>query len=94
MDRLRVIGERAFRLLLCRDYARLDVRMTRDGDFAVLEVNPNPYLNSLALIHGLEALGRTHEQLIVDMALAAAARGGVEVPVEAITVPVGVSSGY
>jgi D-alanine-D-alanine ligase len=93
MRRLRDIGERAFRLLLCRDYARLDVRMTPAGEFTVLEVNPNPYLNSLALIRGLEAVGRTHEQLIVDMALAAAARGGVEVPAAAVTVPVGVSSG-
>jgi D-alanine-D-alanine ligase len=94
MERLRQIGEAAFRLLQCRDLARLDVRMTADGRFYVLEVNPNPYLNSSALISGLEAVGRTHERLIVDMALAAAARGGVAIRADAVTIPVGVSAGY
>ena len=91
MDRLRAIGEKAFRLLLCRDYARLDVRMTPDGEFFVLEVNPNPYLNSPALVSGMEALGRTHEHLVVDLALGAVARGGKDIPKGIITVPVGVS---
>jgi D-alanine-D-alanine ligase len=85
--RLRGIGEQAFRLLGCRDYARLDVRMTEAGGFAVLEVNPNPYLDSLALVNGLAAIGRTHEGLVVDMALAAVARGGKTVPPGVITVP-------
>lgn len=91
MRQLRAIGERAFRLLQCRDYARLDVRMTADGAFHVLEVNPNPYLNSMALVTGLKALGRTHEQMIVELALATAARGGSEIPPGAVSVPVGVS---
>lgn len=90
--RLKVLGERAFRLLGCRDYARLDVRMTEAGEFAVLEVNPNPYLNSLALVNGLAAVGRSHEAFIVDLALAAIARGGKAVPDGAVTVPVGVSA--
>lgn len=89
--RLRELAIRAFRLLQCRDYARLDVRMTENGEFHVLEVNPNPYLNSSALIAGLETIGRSHEYLIVDLALAAAARGGKIIPEGAIRVPVGVS---
>ena len=91
-DRLRVIAEKAFRVLQCQDYARLDVRMTEDGQFSILEVNPNPYLNSLALVNGLKELGRTHEQLLVELALAAIARGGKIVPAGSIRVPVGVLS--
>lgn len=89
-ERLRVIAEKAFRLLGCRDYARLDVRMAPDGSFTILEANPNPYLNSLALVNGVMAIGRTHEQLLVEMALAAVARAGKQVPDGEIQVPVGV----
>ncbi len=88
--RLEVIAQRSFRALQCRDYARIDVRMDADGKFYVLEVNPNPYLNSLALVNGLLAIGRTQEQLLVNLTLAAIARGGKAVPPGAVTVPVGV----
>lgn len=87
--RLRELAIRAFRLFGCRDFARIDVRMTADGEFRVLEMNPNPYLISLALVNGLEAVGRTHEQLVVQMALAALARGGREVPPGTIRFPAG-----
>jgi D-alanine-D-alanine ligase len=91
--RLAALAQRAFRALDCRDYARIDVRMDPDGKFYVLEVNPNPYLNSLALVNGLLAIGRTQEQLLVNLALAAIARGGKDVPTDAISVPVGVITG-
>lgn len=87
------LATRAFRLLGCRDYARLDVRMDASGGFRVLEVNPNPYLNSLALVRGLEAIGRTHEQFLVELTLSAISRGGRQVPPGTVTVPVGVVSG-
>lgn len=90
--KLEALATRAYRLLGCRDYARVDVRMTADGEFYILEMNPNPYLDSLALVNGLEAIGRTHEQLVVEMALAALARGGKTVPPGTIRVPVGVSA--
>jgi D-alanine-D-alanine ligase len=64
--------------------------MDTDGRFFVLEMNPNPYLNSLALVNGLIAVGRTHEWLLVEMALGAIARGGKDVAPGAVTVPVGV----
>ena len=88
--RLAAIAQRSFRALGCRDYARIDVRMDSDGTIYVLEVNPNPYLNSLALVNGLLAIGRTHEQLLVNLALAALARGGTGVPPGVIKVPVGI----
>jgi D-alanine-D-alanine ligase len=90
--RLAEIASRAYRLLGCRDYARVDVRMTPEGAFSVLEMNPNPYLDSLALVNGLEAIGRTHEQWVVDLALAAVARGGKEVPAGTTRAPVRVSA--
>lgn len=90
---LEAIAVRAFRLFECRDYARLDVRMTADGGFAVLEVNPNPYLNSLALVNGLMATDRTHEWMVTHMALAALARAS-KTPAEGeVRVPVGVVTG-
>ena len=55
-------------------------------------MNPNPYLDSLAIVNGLEALGRTHEQWVVDLALAAVARGGKEVPAGAFRAPARVSA--
>ncbi|VTR94567.1 d-alanine--d-alanine ligase : D-alanine--D-alanine ligase OS=Singulisphaera acidiphila (strain ATCC BAA-1392 / DSM 18658 / VKM B-2454 / MOB10) GN=Sinac_6202 PE=4 SV=1: Dala_Dala_lig_C [Gemmata massiliana] len=88
--RLAVIAQRSFRALQCRDYARIDVRMDTDGNFYVLEVNPNPYLNSLALVNGLLAIGRTHEELLVKLTTAALLRNGKEISFDAIRVPVNV----
>ncbi len=84
------IAQRAFRLLLCRDYARLDIRMSPEGGFHVLEVNPNPYLNSLALVKGLEAIGRTHEEFLVELTRNVIARHGGTIPPGVIKIPVGV----
>lgn len=84
------IATQAFPLMCCRDLARLDVRMTSDGEFYILEMNPNPYLNSLALVKGLEAIGRTHEWFLVNLTVNAIIRGGDQVPPGSITVPVGV----
>jgi D-alanine-D-alanine ligase len=85
--RLEKIARRAFRVLQCRDYARIDVRLDAEGRFYVLEMNPNPYLNSLALVNGLTAIGRSHEWQLVEMALAAVGRGGRDVPDGAVRVP-------
>ena len=92
-ERLRDTAVRGFAALGCHDYARLDLRMDADGEFHVLEINPNPYLNSLALVRGLEAVGRSHEWFIVTLTLNAIARGGGTVPPGAVTVPVNVVSG-
>jgi D-alanine-D-alanine ligase len=85
--RLRELAARAFHLFGCRDFARIDARMTPSGEFRILEMNPNPYLISLALVRGLESLGRPHEQMVISMALAAIARGGKTVPPGTITIP-------
>jgi D-alanine-D-alanine ligase len=90
--RLQLIAARSYRALQCRDYARIDVRMDADSKFYVLEMNPNPYLNSLALVNGLAAVGRSHARLIVEMALAAIARGGKTVPPGAVRIPAGAAT--
>jgi D-alanine-D-alanine ligase len=84
---LREIACRVFRLLHCRDYARLDVRIDSGGAFQVLEVNPNPYLNSLALVKGLEAVGRSHDELVVRMMIAALERAGHRLAPGLIKIP-------
>jgi D-alanine-D-alanine ligase len=91
--RLEKLAIRAFRLFECRDYARLDVRMTPDGKFAILEMNPNPYLNSLALVNGLMATDRTFEWVVTQMALTALARGGKAPVAGEVCVPVDVVTG-
>lgn len=67
MERIRSLTRETWRLLGLRDYARLDVRLSADGTPYILEVNPNPYLCSIALTRGLEAMGRTHRDLIADI---------------------------
>jgi D-alanine-D-alanine ligase len=83
MERLeRVVGE-AFRLVGCRDYAGVDVRMTAGGKFMVLDVNPNPDVQSRSLCRGLEVVGRPPEQFVVDVVRSALSRGGADRPVAA-----------
>jgi D-alanine-D-alanine ligase len=67
MQRLEGLARRAYDLVGCRDYGRLDVRMTPDGDFFILEINPNAFLNSKAVINGLQAIGRTQGQFFLDL---------------------------
>lgn len=81
------LATRAFHLFGCRDFARIDARMNSSGEFRILEMNPNPYLISLALVRGLEAIGRPHEQMVISMALAALVRGGKSVPPGMIAIP-------
>lgn len=44
-ERLEDLSRRAFRLLGCRDYARIDFRVNDRGEAYVLEVNPNPEIS-------------------------------------------------
>jgi D-alanine-D-alanine ligase len=74
MERMGDVARRAYQLLNCRDYARVDLRLTADGQPYILEINPNPFLNSVALINGLATVGLSHTDFICDLAAAALGR--------------------
>ena len=62
----------AFNVMGCRDYARVDVRLSPDEEIFVLEVNPNPDLTEGAgFMRSAESAGISCSQVlkkIVDMA--------------------------
>jgi D-alanine-D-alanine ligase len=72
--RLGELTRTAYDLIECRDYARLDLRMTPEGDFTILEVNPNPNLNSKLLALALEEHGWTYADLVATLVGNALAR--------------------
>jgi D-alanine-D-alanine ligase len=62
---IRVSSLTAFKILGCRDFARLDFRVTPSGKTYFLEINPLPGLGSHSdLVIMAKKLGWTHEQLI------------------------------
>ena len=76
MESVGKLGRDAFRLVGLRDYGRIDLRVAEDGRPFVLEVNPNPYLNSIALVRGLEEMGRAHPDFIAGLVENALRRAG------------------
>ncbi len=73
----------AFRVLGCRDWARIDVRLDASGKPNVLEVNPLPGIlpdpaDNSCLPKAARAAGIGYEELIQNCLKFAAARQGVE----------------
>ena len=69
------LAKRAFRLLSCRDYVRVDFRVSPAGRPYILEVNPNPDFHPAAgLASALQAAGISHEQCAIDLVERALAR--------------------
>jgi D-alanine-D-alanine ligase len=74
--KLSALAKQAFRLLGCRDYARVDFRVRPGGKPYILEVNPNPDFSPLAgLAGGLQSAGLTHEQFTLELVQRALTRG-------------------
>jgi D-alanine-D-alanine ligase len=75
---VQALALRAFRVLGCQDYARVDLRLGAGGEPFVLEVNPNPDLSPAAGLAGsLGTAGMTHAEFVIGLARAAAARARV-----------------
>jgi len=79
-EKLGDLARRAFHLLGCRDYARVDFRV-RNGKPYILEVNPNPcYLPSSGFETGLQSAGISHAEFTVLLVQAASSRGSKIAP--------------
>lgn len=62
------IAVRAYHVLGCRDYARVDMRLDADNNPYILEVNPNPDLaDGCAFAQCVRASGRTYAQAIQEI---------------------------
>jgi D-alanine-D-alanine ligase len=74
-SKLEALSCQAFRLLGCRDFARVDFRVRGSKPY-ILEVNPNPDFSPTAgLAGGLQSAGISHAQFTVDLVQRALARG-------------------
>jgi D-alanine-D-alanine ligase len=63
--RIEHIALRVFKLFGCRDYARVDIRIDRDGKIYVLEVNPNPDISPQSgMTRAIKVQGMTFEEFI------------------------------
>lgn len=63
--RVEHIALRVFRLFGCRDYARVDIRIDRDGKIYVLEVNPNPDISPQSgMTRAIKVQGMTYMEFI------------------------------
>jgi D-alanine-D-alanine ligase len=63
--RVEQVALRVFKLFGCRDYARVDIRIDRDGKIYVLEVNPNPDISPQSgMARAIKVQGMTYTEFI------------------------------
>jgi len=75
-SQIKEMALKAYRILGCRDYARIDVRLSNDNNPYILEVNPNPDISDDAgFSRSARAYGYTFEELICKIVESALERG-------------------
>ena len=63
--RVEYIALKVFKLFGCRDYARVDLRVDREGKIYVIEVNPNPDISPQSgMTRAIKAQGMTYVEFI------------------------------
>jgi D-alanine-D-alanine ligase len=74
-ERIQAEAARAYRALRCRDYARVDFRLSADGEPYCLEVNTLPGMTELSLVPmAARAVGIPFEELVERICAMALAR--------------------
>jgi D-alanine-D-alanine ligase len=82
-QQLRSLALRAFHLTGCRDYARVDVHMDREGRPHILEINPNPDLSvDAGMVRSVLAHGWCYHDFIENLAIWASDRTNRGVPAD------------
>jgi D-alanine-D-alanine ligase len=72
---------KAFKVMGCRDYARVDMRLSKDNRLFVLEVNPNPDITEGAgFMRSAQKSGLTYAQALKRIVKYALRRGIVQKP--------------
>jgi D-alanine-D-alanine ligase len=79
--RVKEIAISAFKIMGCRDYARVDMRLDKNNQLKVLEVNPNPDLTEDAgFMRSAGAAGYTYAQALKRIVMFALARNNGKHP--------------
>ena len=82
-QRAKEIAFKAFKVMGCRDYARVDIRLAKDNKLYVLEVNPNPDITEGAgFMRSAEHAGMTYAQTLKRIVRYALGRSVTKKPVK------------
>ena len=78
-NKLREIALKAYKLMGCQDYGRIDFRIDKDNNPYVLEVNPNPDISfDAGLARMAKAAGKSYADLIDLIVKSVIERNGIK----------------